>query len=232
MKVDISKQMGKAIYWRGAHDWAPIFTLEKHLKSGDTFIDVGANQGEYSLWAGRKVGNSGRVISFEPMKDLFTQLKENFDLNQNLKKVFTPVQICLSNESGELVLYTKPGLNEGTNTIFGSDEFTIPLGKIKLETLDSQVNHLGIQKLNMMKIDVEGAELQVLKGGEETLKKFKPKLLIDINKDACKSGGYEAEDILNFLTQFGYTFYKIGLRGKLSPITVLTEFCNILAVKI
>jgi FkbM family methyltransferase len=231
MKVDLSKQMGKAIYWRGAHDWAPIFALEKQLKKGETFIDVGANQGEYSIWAGRKVGPSGQVVSFEPMKELFSQLQENIKLNPHFQTSITPIQLGLSDEPGELDLYTNPGQNEGTNTIFSSNQFNIPLGKISLDTLDNQIVKLGVQKLNMIKIDVEGAELQVLQGGKNTLETFRPKLLIEINREACKAGGYEAEDILIFLSNYGYSFYIIGLRGKLNPVKVLPEFCNILAIR-
>ena len=230
MKVDISKQMGRAIYWRGAHDWAPIFTLENQLNSGDTFIDVGANQGEYSLWAARKVGSGGKVYSYEPMSALFAQLNENIQLNPKLQAIFNPLELGLSKEPGELELFTQPGQNEGTNTIFGSDHFHIPLGKIQLDTLDRQVEELNIKAINLIKIDVEGAELQVLQGGEKTIASFRPKLLLEINREACQSGGYEAEDILKFLDQYKYKFYQIGLRGKLIPVKVLPEFCNVLAL--
>lgn len=230
MKVDLSKHMGKAIYWRGAHDWSPIFTLESQLKKGDTFIDVGANQGEYTLWAARKAGTTGKVYSFEPMAGLFAQLKENIQLNPTYKSVFHPIQLGLSKEPGELELFTQLGENEGTNTIFSSDQFNISLGKIQLDTLDNQVEKLGIDRIDVMKVDVEGAELQVLQGGEKSIEKFRPKLLLEINREACKSGGYEAEDILELLQKYDYKFFQLGLRGKLTPIKMLPEFCNILAL--
>ena len=201
MKVDIAKQMGNAIYWRGAHDWAPIFVLEKYLKTGDTFIDVGANQGEYSLWAARKVGTNGKVVSFEPMPQLFDQLTANIRLNESFQKTISPV----------------------------TEKFSIELGKIQLDTLDEQIEELKINKVNFLKIDVEGAELQVLKGALNTLKKHLPILLLEINKDACIAGGYLPEDILELLKPFNYSFSKIGLRGSLNKVDTLPDFCNILA---
>lgn len=229
MKVDIAKQMGNAIYWRGAHDWAPIFVLEKFLKAGDTFIDVGANQGEYSLWAARKVKAKGKVIAFEPMSQLFDQLTENIQLNEPFRKTITPVKLGLSDKKGEVTLYASEDSNEGTNTIYTTDKFSIELGKIQLDTLDEQLEKLKINKVNFLKIDVEGAELQVLKGALNTLKNNRPILLLEINKDACIAGGYQPDDILELLKPFQYSFSKIGLRGSLSKVDQLPDFCNILA---
>lgn len=230
MKVDISKQMGNAIYWRGAHDWAPIFVLEKFLKAGDTFIDVGANQGEYSLWAARKVGDQGKVVAFEPMRQLFGQLEENIRLNKSFQKSITPVQLGLSDKKGEVILYASEDANEGTNTIYNTDKFSIELEKIQLDTLDEQLKAIKIKEVNFLKVDVEGAELQVLKGALNTLELYRPILLLEINKDACIAGGYLPEDILGLLKPFNYSFSKIGLRGSLNKVDRLPDFCNILAI--
>ncbi|RZS97334.1 FkbM family methyltransferase [Cecembia calidifontis] len=230
MKVDISKSMGASIYWRGAHDWRPIFVLEKLLKKGNTFIDIGANQGEYALWAVRKTTASGNVLAFEPMDAVFAQLKENISLNPDYSNVIQAIQMGLSDRPGEINLYGKEGSNEGVNTIYPTPEHTFLIQKIKLDTLDNQLEHLRPGRVDLIKIDVEGAELQVLKGATKCLTRFKPSLIIEINKEACQSAGYEAQDILEFLKNFGYAFKQIGLRGKLKPIDRLQdEFCNILA---
>lgn len=230
MKVDISKQMGRAIYWRGAHDWSPIFTLEAILRKGDTFIDIGANQGEYTLWAARKVGPTGKVYSYEPLTSLIEQLKENISLNPVFEKVVSPISLGLAEKSGELELFTQKGQNEGTNTIFQTEQFDISLGTISLDTLDHQVALRKIERIDCIKIDVEGAELQVLQGGIATLKTFRPKLLLEINQEACLAGGYAAQEILDMLDKLNYQVYKLGLRGRLGRFEALPEFCNILAI--
>lgn len=231
MKVDISKSMGAAIYWRGAHDWRPLFVLEQKLKAGATFIDIGANQGEYALWALRKVGLEGKVIAFEPMDSLYLQLQENFKLNPKFKQVLIPVKMGLSDQPGEISLYGKEGDNEGVNTIFPTDSHNVLIQKIVLDTLDNQLAAIGCNEVDVVKIDVEGAELQVLKGCILTIKKYSPQFIIEINQEACRAAGYGAEEILHFLKQYSYSFYQIGLRGKLKAISGLDEsFCNILAV--
>jgi len=230
MKVDISKSMGAAIYWRGAHDWAPIFVLGKILKKGQTIIDVGANQGEYSLWAVKHAGQNGKVIAFEPMDGLFEQLKTNFSLNPSYQKALIPIKTGLSDKPGQLNLYGKEGDNEGVNTMFPTESHTVLIQEIKLDTLDNQLQELNCKGIDLIKVDVEGAELQVLKGALQTLKQHRPYLMIEINKEACLAGGYEPEEIFELLRPLGYTFEKIGLRGKRIPIDhVPEEFCNILA---
>lgn len=230
MKVDISKSMGAAIYWRGAHDWAPIFVLSQILKNGQTVIDIGANQGEYSLWAVKHVGHNGKVIAFEPMDGLYEQLKTNFSLNPNYLNALIPVKKGLSDKPGQLNLYGKEGDNEGVNTMFPTESHTVLIQEIKLDILDKQLEMLNLQQVDLIKVDVEGAELQVLKGAIKTLDKFRPYLMIEINREACLAGGYEPEEIFDLLRPLGYTFEKIGLRGKRIPVSqVPQEFCNILA---
>lgn len=232
MKVDISKSMGLAIYWRGAHDWRPIFAMEKLVKKGNTLVDIGANQGEYSLWSAKMVGNEGKVYAFEPFSAIFERLKDNLNLNPKFQKTIIPIQKGLSDKQGKLKLYSSDLSNEGVNTLFKNED-SIFLEEINLSTLDLEWERLGMPKLDVIKIDVEGAELPVLIGAEKTISKYSPVLFIEINQEACKSAGYEASDIFEFLSKLGYSFELIGLRGKTSPLIPerLPDFCNIIAKK-
>ncbi|RPA67144.1 FkbM family methyltransferase [Cyclobacteriaceae bacterium YHN15] len=230
MKVDVSKSMGSAIYWRGAHDWRPIFAMEKLLKKGHTVVDIGANQGEYSLWSARIVGEKGKVYAFEPLSTIFGSLKENITLNPSYQGTIIPIQLGLSDKQGKLKLYSSNLSNEGVNTLY-KEEDSVYLEEIELSTLDKEWEKLGMPKLDAIKIDVEGAELPVLLGAEKTIAKFSPVLFIEINQEACKAAGYQANDILQFLGKFGYSFELIGLRGKTSKLIPerIPDFCNIIA---
>lgn len=232
MKVDISKSMGSAIYWRGAHDWRPIFAMEKLIKKGDTVVDIGANQGEYSLWSARMVGGKGKVYAFEPLSSIFGRLKENIALNPSYQRTIIPIQLGLSDKQEKLKLYSSNLSNEGVNTLY-KEEGSVFLEEIELSTLDEEWGLLGMPKLDVIKIDVEGAELPVILGAEQTIAKFSPVLFIEINQEACKSAGYQANDILQFLAKFGYSFELIGLRGKTSRLIPerIPDFCNIIAKK-
>jgi len=229
LKVDISKQMGNTIFWRGAHDWAPIFVLEKLIKEGDTIIDIGANQGEYALWAARKTGKTGQVHAFEPLTSIYSQLKENIRLNRALPII--PHQTGLSDKPGKLKLYSHDNYNEGVNTLFPDPaRQSKVLEEIELSTLDHEVERIGLKKIDLIKIDVEGAELMVLNGGRATLKKHLPILFLEFNEKAFLIAGYSSTDILSLLEELGYSFYKIGLRGRLTHLekNQVPEFCNII----
>jgi FkbM family methyltransferase len=232
MKVDISKSMGSAIYWRGAHDWRPIFAMEKCVKKGDTVIDIGANQGEYSLWSARMVGVMGKVYAFEPLSAIFERLKENISLNPGFFQIISPIQLGLSDKRNKLKLYSSDLSNEGVNTLY-KEENSIFLEEIELSTLDQEWEKMGTPRLDAIKIDVEGAELPVLLGAEKTIARFSPILFIEINQESCKAAGYEALDILTFLGKYKYSFELIGLRGKTSKLDPqkLPSFCNIIARK-
>lgn len=232
IRLDLSKQMGNAIYWRGAHDWAPIFVLEKNLGNGGTFIDIGANQGEYTLWGARKTSNEGLVIAYEPSEEIFDQLEKNILLNKGIIPHVRLRRIGLSDKPGVLKLFTKQGKNEGVNTVFPTREHQLEIGEIELTTLDMEMECFNLPKIDLVKIDVEGAELLVLKGSKNTLSKYKPKLLIEINRQSCLSAGYEPTEIIRFLEGFDYDLFVIGLRGKLSKLDKMSipEFCNILAI--
>lgn len=230
-RVDVSKGMGNAIFWRGAHDWGPLFVLERVLKKGETFIDIGANQGEYTLWGLRKVGPEGKVIAYEPSTAIFQQLEENIRLNPRYTQAISARKLGLSDRPGTLKLYTKSGINEGVNSMFPSAEHDVFLNEIELSTLDSEVRRLGLKRVDCLKIDVEGAELAVLKGGLKTIATFRPKILVEINKESCNAAGYEATELVHFLENQHYNLFIIGLRGKLIPLKkdAIPEFSNTIA---
>lgn len=232
LKVDVSKSMGSAIYWRGAHDWAPIFAMQKIIQKGYTVIDVGANQGEYSIWAARSVGKNGKVYAFEPLSGMYSRLLENIKLNPDFAHMITPIQMGLSNQADELDLFSSNLSNEGVNSLY-AEKGSVFLEKISLNTLDDELAKLGNPKVDAIKIDVEGAELFALEGAKKTIEKYRPVLFIEINQEACRSAGYEALDILSLMEEYGYSFEVIGLRGKTSRLNPkqLPEFCNIIARK-
>ncbi|MGY6558260.1 MAG: FkbM family methyltransferase [Nitritalea sp.] len=227
--IQPEQQMGAAMYWRGSHDWAPIFAMERVLKPGDTVLDIGANQGEYTLWAARKVGPAGRVYAFEPFPPLFSQLCTHVSLNPAFDERIVCLPLGLAETAGRQMLYTRAGANEGVNTLFQDAQHQQPLEVIELDTLDSVCKRQGIKHVDFVKIDIEGAELAALKGAEQTLRKHLPTLLLEVNKKACAAAGYTAEELVGYLQTLGYTrFERVGLRGRLEPLGKLPAFSNLI----
>jgi FkbM family methyltransferase len=234
--VDTNTYLGRLLFWRGAHEWGPIMAIKKVIKINYTCIDVGANQGEYTLWMAKLSGNKGKVISFEPLSKMFLQLNNNIQLNNELSKRISTVKAGLSDTVSQIPIYSvnpdgKFADNEGMPSIFPTESKNTFIEIISLSTLDIELGKLNIQQVDFIKIDVEGAELFVLKGAINTLEKDKPDLLIEFNEATFNAAGYSSSDIFNLLEPIGYNFYLVGKRGsiKLCDTQNLPEFCNIIA---
>jgi FkbM family methyltransferase len=142
------------------------------LDSGDVFIDVGAHVGKYSFYAAKQVGDSGLVIAIEPYPRNFENLKKGIELN-GFRNIKVAEKAC-SNRSGKAFLleYELSAKNEIV------DKPTKML--VDVDTLDHIIENLQINRVNMVKIDVNGHEYQVIEGSRNTLKNCKPTLLMEV----------------------------------------------------
>jgi FkbM family methyltransferase len=216
MRVDVSKAMGAAFYWMGYHEFKEWSYLNRILTPEMVFLDIGANQGEYSLFAAKRL-KSGRVIAFEPMSFFYHQLNENIDLNK-----FRNIEVLncgLSDRTGAVPIYmgeeNSIGEHEGLATIFPTKERARFVEEIKLKVFDDITELLKIIRIDVVKIDVEGAELSVLKGMAKALKKFRPIVLIEMNDITFKAAGYDSPSILEFFKTINYLPFQVGRNGNL-----------------
>ena len=173
-----------------------------NLKTGQNFLDIGANIGYYSLMASKIIGSTGRVYSFEPSNREFRRLLKNIELN-NCTNII-PLNIALSDLNNEIEFSVAKG-HTGLNSIIIADKSVVKISQItKAMRLDSIINSEN-RKFHLVKIDVEGAELLVLKGMEEILKAHTiQRFVIEITPRFFKVFGYKKEDIYNFLLGYGY----------------------------
>jgi FkbM family methyltransferase len=145
-----------------------------NLKEG-VFVDVGAHIGKYTVALGNKIGKSGIIISIEPETENFNLLKKNVALNK-LTNVHLQNVACAGQE-GEATLYVHKDrptlhsfyLNRGPSQI-----------KVKTVKLDTIIQDLKINRVDLLKIDVEGAEIDVIKGSSDTLKKHHPRIVFEV----------------------------------------------------
>jgi len=145
------------------------------LKKGDWVVDAGANIGMFSLFAAKKVGEQGKVFSFEPVPATQRLLKRNIELN-GIKNVEV-VPFALGEKKGELSFSIFPESLECSSGFFDNEGSREKVNQI---TLDEFVEENKIHKIDFIKSDVEGMERNLLTGARNTIKKFKPKLAICI----------------------------------------------------
>lgn len=170
------------------------------LKEG-IFIDVGANLGKYTLFMAKKLGKNGTVISIEPECHTVDILKRNVEIN-NLKNVFVVGKAC-SSKNGKSTLYLEGTKYSGGLHSLKKYEHHVNKTTIDTETLDSIVSRLKVKRVDLMKIDVEGSELDVLLGADKILKEYHPRII-------CESLDEESERaITNLLKKYKYNIKRV-----------------------
>jgi len=176
-------------------------TLERLVRPGMTVLDIGGNIGVYTVLLSRLVGPTGRVITFEPDPDLFSCLQANCARNgcANVEAH----NLALGRQADRLVL-RRLTLNSGDNTLGrgGSTHFRSEVA-VEVAALDALLPAL---KPDLVKIDVQGWELEVLRGMERLLAGSPaPSLLLEFWPEGFRRAGYTAEDLVRFLLAYHYT---------------------------
>jgi len=204
-------ETSRALFLTGVYEPNELYWLDKVLEPGKTFIDIGANMGVYSLFAATKVGSCGLVVAIEPSGRDFERLRFHVKLNR-LTNVYL-LQVAASNHKGEARLLVAPDKNSGHNTLgdFGYNGITPETAEtVRLERVDDIVQSVGLQKVDFMKVDVEGAEFHVLQGAQDTLRLFHPTILLELSDRTLKHQGCYSGQIWDFLALEGYRIYRFS----------------------
>ncbi len=208
------------------------------LKPGMVFIDAGANLGQYTLLAAQRVGLGGAVHSFEPNLRMFGELKFNVQLN-GLQDTCVLNQLALSDKPGVAMLsrYTLG------KEVFGSlgdpkryPSEIIGYDEVRVSTLDAYIAEKGISHVDLIKMDIEGAELPALRGGRELLSRpDSPALVIEIADENTSGFGYKGVEIWSHLESLSYRLYNVGRKGQIGERAVkpadFAKAQNLVAIK-
>lgn len=194
------------LYYRLADDAEMRFLLDV-LADGDVFVDVGAHAGVYSVLASSVPGV--RVVAVEPSSASFDRLIENLELN-HLSDLVTPLRLALGDSSGEARLST--GGDALNALVHHEDEDSEP---VALTTVDRLMADLDIPTVGLMKIDVEGWELDVLAGAQRTIGRSRPPIIVEVN---------DPEGVAAFAARAGYTSVRYDQDRSLVPTSI--ESCD------
>ncbi len=199
------------IFFLGEYEGAELQFVEKSLREGDVFIDIGANIGLYTLHASSWVGTGGKVIAFEPLPQNYQSLNNNISINNGENIVSE--NLAVADSKGEIeIFYNDMDANSGMASAYlteysGSE-------KIDAVSLDQYLLQHPVEKIDFIKMDIEGGEYKALLGMKSTLVDYSPILLIELNEEVLSKTSHSNVDILNFLIGLGYHKQAIGHLGE------------------
>ncbi len=219
-RLELREGIDFSIYLLGSFEPRTVRTCAELVKSGDVVLDIGANIGAHTLPLARLVGPAGRVVAFEPTAFAFHKLLQNIALNPDLAPRISASQLMLVAErSGGVppTLFSSWPLSadEGLHAKHKGRSMTTE--GASAVTLDDAVRELKLKAVNFIKIDVDGHELPVLRGGAHTIEQFRPSILIELSPYVHAEEGYDFDDLIMFFKEQGYRFRNANT-GKELPL--------------
>jgi FkbM family methyltransferase len=206
-----------------AGSWEPAETafINSLLGVGATFLDIGAFVGWFSLHAARLVGPTGCVIAFEPQLDAFELFRRSIAHNR-FERIIRSYPLALSDRTGEVALHQDPASsaerNKGHTWISGLNEASdgTKVGQSSAVRLDD-IRLPG--RIDVVKIDVEGAEWRVLAGGENIIRASHPVVVCELYpSQLSRVSNISAEDFIENVCKWGYAPFVFNGGGRLRPL--------------
>jgi FkbM family methyltransferase len=210
--------------WLGT-DTGELRFISKALQPGMTFLDIGAYHGIYSVIAAKRVGPSGRVIAFEPSKRERRILRFHSLLNPSPKIRVEPYAVG-SRTGPQQFFVVVNGMQMMNSLQRPRTEALIKAVSVESITLDTYRELAGLDRIDFIKIDVEGGELPLLEGGRAAIIENRPIIICELLDWVTQPWGHTARDVAIYLEGFDYQWFEFCEDGMLKPHTVMDSYPN------
>jgi len=207
----------------GNHEIGTVNFIKKYLSPEDVFIDVGASFGYFSYITSKIVGDAGLVFAFEPNKTAFNQLLSTILRNKLFNVI--PSNIALGDISQTTVSMKKSLLRQSTSS------YMIEGNSVLSNSLDNFIKNISTtKKIKMIKVDVEGAELPVIKGLTDIIKTHSPFLIIEPDNNSNQRYGFQFNEVISFLKNLEYAprfCLEPNNQGRIIPYSADIQHCSV-----
>jgi FkbM family methyltransferase len=224
MRVQLSDWIPQQLYFLGTYEEKEILFVSKTPNAGDVFIDIGANVGIFTMVASNAVGDTGKVFAFEPLAANFDKLR--FHITQNNLRNVTAERLAVLDKNEPVTLFSDDRWNNDSMATaypgsFNHQEIVNGI------SLDNYFYHIDVNRLSLIKIDIEGGEFPALLGMESLMRKYHPTILLEINPEVLKYTPFSENDVETFLSKLGYSKKYLDNSGNVVGVKMRSDnSCN------
>jgi FkbM family methyltransferase len=218
--LDLREGIDFSIWLMGAFEVATVRAYEKLIKPGQTVLDIGANIGAHTIHFCRIVGPAGRVYAFEPTDYAFAKLQANVAANPHLAGRVECCQVMLTDRTDSKdvpALYSSWPLDNATDAHALHGGRLMSTNSATSTTLDAFLTKARIDRVDLIKIDVDGNECSMLRGASASLARLRPVLLMELSPHQLEESGSSIEELVAILQTAGYCLEDLH-KGKSLPM--------------
>ena len=189
----------------GPNGYEPLFVglLKSELNSGDTFLDLGGNEGYFTVIASKQVGQGGRVVCIEPQSRLQPLINRN--LKENEASNVDVHQVVISDDDGFAELHLTPDVNSGGSGLFRNTKYRLPVEFVPQLTMASFFARTNLGQVDLLKIDIEGFEYEAIFGSKDLFRSGTIKrIALELHSSLISKRGKDPDSIVKFLEECGY----------------------------
>jgi FkbM family methyltransferase len=201
--IDPVSDFGARLSIAGAYEPDVQSTLTRLLSPRGVFVDVGANEGYFSVIGAKLVGPEGRVVAVEPQTRMQEILKTNFALNK-----LNDVQVipsAISNVRGSAPIFISADVNPGSTSLHLSTKYKLPTESVETMTLSDVFLEAHLSEVDLLKMDIEGGEYEAILASPELFVEHRIRTLaLELHPTAIRKRGLEPQEIGRFLASCGY----------------------------
>jgi FkbM family methyltransferase len=225
-RIHPNDQLSRALYVSSTYEPNTMSVIRALLAPGSVVFDVGANAGVFSVAASRWVTPGGHIYAFEPSPREYDRLLDNIQLNV-LEAIVTPVRAAVSAAPGRAMLRVASAQYGGLNTLGSRFPYdgvdTAAMEEVEVTTLDAFVDRHPLGRVDVVKMDIEGAEAAALAGAVRTLRQFRPALVLELFSRSLAANGAGISDVEQHLRDADYRCFRIDDEtAALLPVPDLT----------
>ena len=205
--MQLGNELSRGLFVVGAFEANEFAFLDRYLQPGMVFVDAGAHEGLYSVFAARRAGPEGRVYAIEPSERERAACERNLELN-GLTATMIPCAVAGADGEAEFLLAQDHRSGHNTLGAFAWEGVHVDARRrVVVRSFDSLAAEYGWERVDFLKMDIEGAETAALRGGGRVFRELRPVVLVEVSPRSLEAQRSSREELLATFEELGYELY-------------------------